>query len=853
MASNNGLRQLDERPPGFGGRFSHVRSQEPFVASLILLVIAVAASLATVAVVGGLRSSAGPAPFVSRALGPDDPSFLLDRRWDALSRVSIARGGLAVRHDGTALKLTAAGTGAAPWQRHAWGVERPTSFGREAIVVAAPRTEEYLTVDRRLGPRTWRWRLESPKSLPRLEADGSISLTTAGAPSGVRVLPPVVYDAHGKDVTPAGTHWTLERRGSSRVLALRLDDRSLPTPYVIDPITVVGSPGGTGSTKTGSPLTITKPTGVATGNLMIATVSLRDGTATLTPPAGWTLLTSIASSGGTTTQYVYSKVATASEGTSYVFSWTGGSGASDSSGVILAYSGIWAGAGSNIDTTTSATANGTTSATTGAGTAAYAQDMILALYGTAGDASFTTPAGMTVRATVASQSGAPGVRSATGTFDVIQAASGAVGAKTSTITNRDMTAVMVAIRPAAATASAANPHLTAAPASVLADGTTASTVTATIKDTNGNPLPGKTVTLAKGSGSSTITTVSGVTNASGQATFTVTDAAVESTTYTATDTTDAITVTQTASVNFTVGPVTAAQSTVSASPTSVTANGVTTSTVTVTLKDAQSHPVSGKTVTLAKGSGSSTITTVSGTTNGSGVATFTVKDTVAEATTYTATDTTDSVVVTQTGTVTFTAGPVTAAQSTVSASPTSIVADGSTTSTLTLPLKVPHSHPVSGKTVTLAKSGGSSTITTVSGTTNASGQATFTVKDGAVESTTYTATDTTDTITVTQTATVAFTVGPVTAAQSTVSAAPASVTANGVAASTVTVTLKDAQSHPVSGKTVTLAKGGGSSTITTVSGVTNASGVATFTVKDTVAEATTYTATDTTDTVTVAQ
>jgi hypothetical protein len=299
MASIHRLRQLEQRPRESGGRFSHLADRGPLVASLILLVIAAAASLATVAVVGGLRSSAGPAPFVSRALGPHDPSFLLDRRWDDLTRVSIAGGGVAIRHDGTALKLTATGTGSAPWTRHAWGVERSTAFGREAIVVAAPRTEEYLTVERRVGPRTWRWRLESRKSIPRLEPDGSLSLTTAGARAGIRVLPPVVYDAAGHDVTPSGARWSLERRGSSRFLALRLDDSSLPEPYVIDPITVVGSPGGTGSTKTGSPLTVTKPTGVATGNLMIATVSLRDATATLTPPAGWTLLTSIPSSAAT--------------------------------------------------------------------------------------------------------------------------------------------------------------------------------------------------------------------------------------------------------------------------------------------------------------------------------------------------------------------------------------------------------------------------------------------------------------------------------------------------------------------------------------------------------------------------
>ena len=85
------------------------------------------------------------------------------------------------------------------------------------------------------------------------------------------------------------------------------------------------------------------------------------------------------------------------------------------------------------------------------------------------------------------------------------------------------------------------------------------------------------------------------------------------------------------------------------------------------------------TVTLAAGSGSSTITTVPGTTNASGQATFTVKDTVAQSVTYTATDTSDSVTVTQTASVAFTAGTPTAAQSTVSASPSSVAAAGRST------------------------------------------------------------------------------------------------------------------------------------------------------------------------------
>src|SRR5438034_7933984 len=102
--------------------------------------------------------------------------------------------------------------------------------------------------------------------------------------------------------------------------------------------------------------------------------------------------------------------------------------------------------------------------------------------------------------------------------------------------------------------------------------------------------------------------------------------------------------------------------------------------------DSFNHPVSGKAVSLTAGSGSSTITTVSGTSNGSGQATFTVKDATAQAVTYTAKDTTDSNLVIGTVTVTFTVGPVSPSTSTVVANPTSVVADGSSTSTITVTL-----------------------------------------------------------------------------------------------------------------------------------------------------------------------
>lgn len=100
-------------------------------------------------------------------------------------------------------------------------------------------------------------------------------------------------------------------------------------------------------------------------------------------------------------------------------------------------------------------------------------------------------------------------------------------------------------------------------------------------------------------------------------------------------------------------PTSAANSTVVASPTSVASDNSSTSTITVTLKDTAGNLVAGKTITLTAGAGSSTITTVSGTTDVNGQASFTVKDAVQESVTYTATDATDNIVITQTATVTF--------------------------------------------------------------------------------------------------------------------------------------------------------------------------------------------------------
>lgn len=294
----------------------------------------------------------------------------------------------------------------------------------------------------------------------------------------------------------------------------------------------------------------------------------------------------------------------------------------------------------------------------------------------------------------------------------------------------------------------------------------------------------------------------------------------------------------------------AGTSTVSASPTSVAANGSTTSTVTVTLKDVNSNPVAGKTVTLAAGSGNSTISAASGPSSASGVVTFTVTDTTAQAVIYTATDASDSVTITQTAAVTFTASRLTITSVNGGSNPTA--GTGFSVVVQSQDANGNMANVINNTAVTLSLNTGTGTLGgTLTGTITA-GTSSVTItgvtytkaQSGVILNATRTSGDS-----LTAGTSAAFTVnsGATSASKSSVNMSPSSVTANGVATSTITVTLLDANSNPVIGDTVTLAQGSGSSSISAASGPSNSSGVVTFTVTDIVAQAVTYTATDTTD------
>ena len=194
-----------------------------------------------------------------------------------------------------------------------------------------------------------------------------------------------------------------------------------------------------------------------------------------------------------------------------------------------------------------------------------------------------------------------------------------------------------------------------------------------------------------------------------------------------------------------------------------------------------------------------------------------------------------------------TIGPVNASRSSV-ASTRVAVADGVTPAVVQVNLLDANGYPVSGKNITLVPSAGSHVaISSASGASDVdSGAVLFGITDSTVENVTFTATDVTDGVTLSETTTIQFLAPPATAAS--ITALPNSVAANGTSATTITVTLQDANAKPSPGKTVGLSQGAGHSVLTAPSpAVTDASGQIQFTATDTVAETVTYTAVDVTD------
>jgi hypothetical protein len=210
------------------------------------------------------------------------------------------------------------------------------------------------------------------------------------------------------------------------------------------------------------------------------------------------------------------------------------------------------------------------------------------------------------------------------------------------------------------------------PSGVYDDGSTVGYVTVQLLDANGNPVPGKTVTLSAGSGNSAVVEPASVISsvANGAVTFQVTDDTAETVMLTATDTTDDVVLGEQLPVNFVAPPATSAS--IVANLPSVANDGTSASTITVTLKDSLGRATPGKLVNISQ-TGSSVVTGPSPQVTGAeGTIQFPATDLASETVTYTAVDVTDgNLPVPGSAVVTFSGDP-----SNACASPAPVAAPG---------------------------------------------------------------------------------------------------------------------------------------------------------------------------------
>ena len=202
--------------------------------------------------------------FLEDALGPEKAEAPMQRTPAPGVDVRINPEGYTVSHWGASVSVVSEDVGGARWRNHVHGVTRETEFGSETIVVDGARTEKFLTVTERQGEKTWRWKLAT-RLVPRLGDDGAVSfLDQENNHVTSLVIDPVqILDRSGKEITPEGLSWELEKTESVWWLTLDLDDAELPLPYVIDPAVTYRNAGATSNTAAGATtLVLTMPTGV---------------------------------------------------------------------------------------------------------------------------------------------------------------------------------------------------------------------------------------------------------------------------------------------------------------------------------------------------------------------------------------------------------------------------------------------------------------------------------------------------------------------------------------------------------------------------------------------------------------
>ena len=370
------------------------------------------------------------------ALGAPKPDAPLARRPAEGVKVRIDRKGFQVAGEHGRVSIASAAPSSSRWARYAHGAARPTSFGRETVVVTPEKTEQFLTVERRQGPKTWQWQLGSAGKIPRVGDDGAIAfLEGQHKLAAMHVEPVAILDERGQDITPEGLRWSVAQGRDGWVLKLRLDDSKLPLPYVIDPAvsyrqTQVSNNGAGGAAN----IVMTVPAGVANNDLLFMHIAARGGSnMTIATPAGWTLHRN--TNNGTFVRLATFRRIASSEPASYTVTFGGGTPSQQAVGAITAYYGVKSTTAPGVLDVNGATATGNNATPTANSITASANALVLAAYshgygnGAVGSAMFTTAAGMNERYDAQSQNATAANRSSLAGDDILSAAGGATGNK----------------------------------------------------------------------------------------------------------------------------------------------------------------------------------------------------------------------------------------------------------------------------------------------------------------------------------------------------------------------------------------------------------------------------------------
>jgi hypothetical protein len=194
------------------------------------------------------------------------------------------------------------------------------------------------------------------------------------------------------------------------------------------------------ATRNATSLSVPRPSGVAAGDVMVAAIGVRSAP-TITAPPGWALVR-VDTNGSTMRQAVYARTATASEPSTY--SWSFSAGTASAGGLVLAYRGV--------DTSASVDASsGQPNASSGAITAptlttTVPDTLLIGFFGIANNPSITEPPGMIEQVEVVQNAGKD--KLAMEAADEVLSATGSSGSRAATANQSGANiGQLVALRP----------------------------------------------------------------------------------------------------------------------------------------------------------------------------------------------------------------------------------------------------------------------------------------------------------------------------------------------------------------------------------------------------------------------